>query len=403
MLTGPAKEVQQISSILIEIINMKENAPPLLSTHEATSRLGVSRATLYSYVSRGLVRAVAAPDDPRRSGYDARDVAALIDKRARGRGRRDVANSTTNWGEPILRSALTRIADGRFFYRDQDAVALAEHASLEDAAGLLWKVPAMALPEMPEALPPPAGMLERCLLAVAGEAGRSDWTMHPPQIAAAAMRLLAIVAQAVTGGKRGAGQPAHEQIGAAWGLEQTGTDLVRRALVLCADHELNASAYAARVVASTGASLGAAVLAGLAALSGPLHGGMTGRVRVLMADPEMIRDPMTCLSARLARGEALPGFGHRLYPAGDPRAVALLAAYPPPPAWRAMIDAAIALTGLHPTIDVALAMLEQSLPLPPGGGFALFATGRTVGWIAHALEQRTDGRLIRPRAEYIAS
>ncbi len=187
----------------------------------------------------------------------------------------------------------------------------------------------------------------------------------------------------------------------AWGLGATGADLVRRALVLCADHELNASAYAARVVASTGASLGACVLAGLSALSGPAHGGMTDQVRALAADPDVVRDAGHAFATRLARGETLPGFGHRLYPEGDPRCAALLNAAPPGPPWPQMIQAAARLTGRHPTIDVALAMLESSLPLPPGSGLALFATGRTVGWIAHALEQRADKRLIRPRADYV--
>ncbi len=373
-----------------------------LSAEAASARLGVSRQTLYSYVSRGLVRAWPDPDDPRRSVYDGADVAQLVARRSRGRARRDVAASTTDWGEPIMRSSLSRIADGALSYRGQDAATLSQTATLEAVAGLLWGSAVPVVPHVagiiPSALP-----LERCLRMVAADAARGDWALDPARIGAEAARLLGTVTLAA------AGSPAairtasvHARIAAAWGLDAAGTDLIRRALVLCADHELNASAYAARVVASTGASLAACVLAGLAALSGPRHGGMTDRVRALAADPEVVADPLAAFSARLARGESLPGFGHRLYPDGDPRTAALLAIRPPGRSWQAMIDAAAALTGLRPTIDVVLAMLEHTLPLPPGGGLALFAVGRTVGWIAHALEQRADGRLIRPRAAYVA-
>ena len=130
---------------------------------------------------------------------------------------------------------------------------------------------------------------------------------------------------------------------------------------------------------------------------------MTDRVRAIAADPDVVADPMRAFSARLARGEKLPGFGHRLYPEGDPRCTALLAAFPVRGHWLSMMEAAVQLTGLRPGLDFALAMLEDTLPLSPGSGLALFATGRTVGWIAHALEQRCDKQLIRPRAEYIPS
>jgi citrate synthase len=143
------------------------------------------------------------------------------------------------------------------------------------------------------------------------------------------------------------------------------------------------------------------VLGGLAALSGPLHGGMTERVAAMLAEPGMGDDPHAALAARLGRGEHLPGFGHRLYPAGDPRAAALFAAMGPDPFRERLVAAGTALTGTPPNIDLALALIERELALPTGAAFALFATGRMAGWIAHALEQHQDGRLIRPRATYV--
>jgi len=142
------------------------------------------------------------------------------------------------------------------------------------------------------------------------------------------------------------------------------------------------------------------VLAGLTALVGPLHGGMTDELRALLADPAVRADPAGAVAVRLARGERIPAFGHPLYPDGDPRAAALLSRLSPPPRARRLIEAMRTTTGIAPNIDCALVVLEQRLRLPVGAAFAIFAVGRTVGWIAHVLEQWHDGSLIRPRAVY---
>ncbi len=228
--------------------------------------------------------------------------------------------------------------------------------------------------------------------------GPGIWARNEAALYRDAGMVLLAIAAAAAGAPVEA--PLHEAMAAAWRTDAAGADLIRRALVLSADHELNASTFAVRVVASTGAGLPCCVLAGLAALSGPLHGGQTDRVRAFAGEPGMTSTPRTAVAARLARGERVPGYGHRLYPDGDPRAVALLAALGPSEAWRALDAAVLELTGQHPTIDVALIALERTLGLPQGAALAIFAVGRTVGWIAHALEQRQDGRLIRPRAAY---
>ena len=215
---------------------------------------------------------------------------------------------------------------------------------------------------------------------------------------------IAWAASGMSGAARpAAGLPMHERLAQAWGVGPHAAGVIRRALVLVADHELNVSTYAARVVASTRAPLGACVVAGLAALSGPLHGGMTEEVRTLLSEPGLNADPAPAIATRLARGETIPGFGQRLYPDGDPRAAILLQCLRVPPRVQRVIDAMQAMTGLAPNVDFALLMLERSLGLPLGSAFALFAVGRTVGWIAHALEQWQDGTLIRPRAAYRAA
>jgi len=170
--------------------------------------------------------------------------------------------------------------------------------------------------------------------------------------------------------------------------------------VLTADHELNASAFAARVAASTGASLAASALAGLAALSGPRHGGATAAVRTFLREAEQL-GASRAIANRLVEDRALPGFGHPLYPHGDPRAAALLDRFTAPPALAALARAMRAQTGAAPNIDFALIAAAESLRLPADAPFAIFAVSRCAGWIAHAIEQGTTEALIRPRARYV--
>lgn len=363
-----------------------------LSSDDVCRTLGISRDTLYAYVSRGLVRTATNPHDARRSLYDRRDINTLLARQSRGRSRRSVAESTIHWGEPVLKSTITRIADGAFFYRGQNAVELAQSGTLEDIAVLLARVHCTPSdrsvgnegsgPDQP---------FDRIVTMMAGQVTarrRGDGRPRAGQI----LRLTALCA---AGCHEDTEAPIHQMLAAAWSDNPRAPDLIRRALVLCADHELNASAYAARVAASAGASLPASLLAGLATLSGNLHGGITTRCR----------DWMNEVDYTIARGGTVPvhanpppGFGHPLYPEGDPRTKALLQACGLPDGWRQLIRQILRSTGQHPTLDFALAHLERQLNLPDGAGLGIFAVGRTVGWIAHIFEQRETGRLIRPRA-----
>jgi citrate synthase len=378
-----------------------------LTAAEATASLGVSRQTLYAYVSRSRIGVTAAPDDPRRSLYDAADVRRLAERNRSGRSRRAVAASTISWGEPILVSAITRIQGGRLEYRGQDAIALSATATLEDVAALLWQVESLPQPAASRVWPragAAAGVAERCIAAMADLAMAGRWTGRVESVLPDAIRILDRIAWAAAGlpstAEHPSGLPLHDRLASAWGVGANAADLIRRTLVLTADHELNASTYATRVVASTRAPLGACVLAGLTALVGPLHGGMTNEVRHLLADPLVAADPSGAIAVRLARGGRIPAFGHPLYPDGDPRAAALLSRIQLSPRARRLVEAMLSMTGIAPNIDFALLMVEKRLRLPTGGAFAMFAVGRTVGWIAHALEQWRDGTLIRPRAVY---
>lgn len=371
-----------------------------IGAEEAMDRLGVRPQTLYAYVSRGRIEARPDPDDPRRSRYRLADVGRLADRKRRGRKAADVAAGAIAWGEPVLASAITTISGGRLFYRGRDVAALAAAETLESVARLLRGGHGAALKAQPRPrLAEGLSMRERMFFALAGRAGADPPSRGRAALALAAESagLLDIVADAAAG-RAGEG-PIHLRIATAWGRPEA-ADFIRRQLVLLADHELNASTFAARVTASTGASLAAAALAGLSALSGPLHGGMAGRVTNLVEESRRL-GPEAAVAGRLARAGPTPGFGHPLYPDGDPRARALLAAFAPPPDYAALQAAVEAMTGEAANVDFAITALCARFGLPEDSPFALFAVARTAGWLAHAVEQAQTGALIRPRARYI--
>ncbi|HXP96734.1 MAG TPA: citrate synthase [Telmatospirillum sp.] len=372
-----------------------------LTQEEARTALGVRQQTLYAYVSRGQIGVCSDPDHPRRSLYLAEDIANLVKKRERGRKHNIIAASTMSWGEPIITTAISTIAKGRLYYRGKDAVALAETASLEDAAELLWEAPSP--PHFSAGRPNPSSNESPrsrafTMLGMAAASGNPAYGRTPSSLREDAAALVGGLASAF-GGIADDEVPLHQRLAAAWSRDGTSADLIRRALVLLADQELTSSAFAARVTASTGASLGACALTGLATLSGPLHGDATVRVRSLFEEVERT-DADSAVCRYLASGIPIPGFGHPLYPDGDPRAAALLAAFDLPINFDRMVSKVGTLTGLRPTIDVALAALVTRCQLPADAAFALFAIGRSVGWLAHSIEQVTTGTLIRPRARY---
>ena len=385
--------------------------PDYLNSTEATALLGVSRATLYAYVSRGLLHAHAA-DTPRESRYLREEVEQLARQRGQGRKPREVAQAALNWGLPVLESSITLIEQGRLYYRGEDAVDWARSHTLEETAALLWQYPAdaafaahavEAAPVLPDLQQRMAGQpCENTLLALftvaSDDAATAAWQQSPERLAAGCGALLRLLAACLLGTAPDK-TPIHLQCAQAWALDAQGADLVRMALVLCADHELNASGFTARCVASTGASLRAAVVGGLAALTGGRHGGTTARVEALWDELGEAQAPAR-LRQRLARGETLPGFGHHLYPEGDVRAALLLEMLPRQGPAAALAAEVMALTGLAPSVDFALVALRRHLQLPAGSAFGLFALGRCAGWLAQALVQRATRQIIRPRAEY---
>lgn len=382
-----------------------------LTAAQALRILGVRPQTLYANVSRRRIRARPDPKDPRRSLYHESDVDKLARSRAGARKAERVAAGTIEWGDPILPSAIATVAHGRLWYRGQDAVELAETRTLEDIATLLWEDQVVGSSAGPdgaggsqarrarEDAAPSRRPLAAMFAAMAGRAGR-DPPSHGRSAAilrAEGLDVLHTLVRAVIGS--GQPGPLHARLAASWRCKQA-DDALRRAAVLLADHELNASTFAVRVTVSTGASLASGVLAGLATLSGPLH----GRAAVGVADlvrAGRAQGMESAVRQWLTQGRALSGFGHPLYPQGDVRAQALLRAFAVPAEFRELRAAVEGLAGERPNIDFALAAMSACFRLPPDAPLLQFALARSVGWLAHAMEQARAGHLIRPRARYV--
>lgn len=370
-----------------------------IPVEDALGRLGVQRQTLYAYVSRGLVRARPDGDDPRRSLYAASDVARLKGRRRGARRRAEVAAEAIAWGDPVLESAISTVRDGRLILRGRPAGDLASRASLEDVAALLWQSDAQSLP--PGRRTAGASPKARAFTVLAQRAGEDPPSLgrSPHALRTEAWSILADVAAALSG--VAGGGPAHVRLARAWGLDAKGAQLVRRALVLMADHELNPSTFAVRIAASTGAPLSACALAGLSTLAGPLHGEAAARALAQLDQLLAAKDVTGQARAMIARGDHIAGWSHPLYPHGDPRAGDLLAALRPRPPIARVLRQLEKETGDKPNCDAALAALTRELDLPGDAPFCIFALGRLAGWLAHAMEQRASGRPIRPRARYV--
>ncbi|MBK8026461.1 MAG: citrate synthase family protein [Chloroflexi bacterium] len=390
-----------------------------MTATEAAERLGISRATLYAYVSRGLIRSEEGSDATRERRYHAEDVEKLAARKTYRRDPGKVAQDALHWGSPMLDSSLTLIHDHRVYYRGHDAAALARETTFEEVAAILWtgrdsggaaffagEPPVTPLESLPSFAALPSASRMAAALAFAGADDLAAYDLSAPAVARTGgriVRLLARVAAPEPGASRSEARLA-ARLACVWGCPKAAR-LIDAALILCADHELNASSFAARVAASTDANPYAVVAAGLAALTGFKHGGNTELTEAFLSQTG---DPARLVSERLRRGERIPGFGHRLYPEGDPRAVtltALMREYAPGAPVLARLDALSQtmgeIKGVAPNIDLTLAALARLLDLPTGTPLTLFAIGRSAGWIAHAIEQYTAGDLIRPRARYV--
>jgi len=425
----------------------------LLTAAEAARRLGVKPATLYAYVSRGVLSRGKAADG-RASLFHADEIERLA---RRGRPRRPpgVADIT-------VESAITEIAGDRLRFRGLDVARLAVSRTFEEVAELLWtgelrsareawqaRPAALAAGRAAQAaLPARTLPLERLQVIVPAMAATDPLRLQldPAAVTAAGRSIIAgmvdcLPATVIPGpgipgpgipgpgipgpgipgpgipgpgipgpGIPDPGEPVAERLWSRLCDQRASPALLRAvsaALVLLADHELAASTLAARVAASVQADPYAVVGTGLGAMSGALHGGASLGAETLLAAARGPGDVPRVVGELLRRGEKVPGFGHFVYGNGDPRAVVLLDLLrraAPKSGQLAVADAVLAEVRQkalpEPNIDFAIATLARVAGMVRGAGEAIFAVARTAGWIAHALEAYAGPGPLRLRAVY---
>ncbi len=397
-----------------------------LSAQEACDRLGVKEATLYAYVSRGLIRSEVESHSSRKRRYLTEDVDKLVDRKEQRRDPAKVVEDALHWGVPLLDSAITMIADNHLYFRGQDASELARNQSLEAVAALIWLDDINAAPHLFDQQPliPPIDFAAvasmnlptmpalQIALTLSSVQDFAAYDLNPLPVARTGARILKLMIETLVGTRRASSAGVHlettlaDTLAAAWSTDAA--FLLNAAMVLCADHELNASSFAARITASVEANPYAVVQAGLAAIQGFKHGGHTTRVTAFLREVAHVKNVQQAIGERLRRGDSATGFGHNLYPEGDPRAKALMSMMfehlPNSSSLtlaQTVANSVAQMTGKLPTIDFAIATLELALSLPDGSALALFALGRIVGWIGHAIEQYGSPQIIRPRARYV--
>lgn len=408
-----------------------------LSSRDAAARLDVKLETLYAYASRGLIESAPGPHGRGRR-YTRESIDRLKARHDARSGHGAVAAGALRFGEPALETSISDIRSDGPYYRGQSALELcARGVGFEAVFDLLvsgrlsespsWARATLRPHPFAASLPTRAGSRSQrraapssLLAALLARAALDDENRHGASDACEQMRarrLVAACAGAVAGcrPKLPSGSVAERLLdGLGVVPDRKAAALVDRALVLCADHELNASTFAARVTASTGADLYACLGSALHTLSGALHGGAPSRVEALLREITRPALAASVMRERLARGESIPGFGQPLYPEGDPRGRVLFELAERAAERRRRIHPDFARVGAlrsamraarqpEPNLDAGLVALSAALALPAGSAAALFAIGRMPGWIAHALEQRSQGYILRPRARYVPS
>jgi citrate synthase len=396
-----------------------------LTARQAAGALGVTAATLYAYTSRGQLRSEPIPGRTRERRYYRDDVERLRERKESRHDPSKAAARGLHWGGPVLESGITLIHEGRLYYRGHDAVALAAAASLEDVAALLWSADdteRRRLLDQSSALSPrqladlratvkdPLAMVQAAL-PIAAASDLASYDLRAPAVRLTGARILRLMTNIVAPRRSAKAfarrEQVHRMLQAEWVPQREAVaDVIRTALVLCADHELNVSAFTARCAASAGATPYDVVSAAMATLKGYKHGGAGERVMALLAESDTLKRARGLIADRMRGGQRLPGFGHPLYPSGDPRATLLLRLADASGnekelrRVRALSKAGVELLDDLPNLDFALAAVTRAYGLPAQAPVLLFAVGRTVGWIAHAIEEYAAGQLIRPRARY---
>lgn len=380
-----------------------------MSADEAAEALGVSVATVYAYVSRKMLRS-HRPAGARASKYWRADVERL--RGGAGGGRE---------GDPLVsETQITVITEEGPFYRGHSAITLAETETAESVAALLWdadqgaifpgepprtsEVISAYLPSLTELSPIDKAM---AIFPIIERENPRAYDLTPAGFARTAGEVMRWFA-AIMVGEAPSAAPLHEVVTSKARDRRVMAGIVRRLLVLSADHELDPTTYAVRAVANVGVSPYRLAIAGLITSTGRrLPYGRIDAVSRLLDEIDMAADPKGAIVSRLRDGEPLPGFGSRQYAKHDPRADSLLAALnadlsgdPSLAKLNAAIEVVREVTGLEPGFGLVNLFVSRKLGLQRQDGVAL-RLGRMTGWMAHAMEQYHGHEFVRPTAAYV--
>lgn len=408
-----------------------------LTAEEAVGLLGVSRQTLYAYASRGMIRSIRQTGSKQKL-YLREDVEKVKARSEARSGHGAVAASAMDWGEPIIQTTITEITPAGPRYRGRLASNLLRTGtSFETVAELLWtgiwqedalRWDVTPLPNEIRALIdaiPPLQSNDQLLevfalvtLQIGMLRGTTSERLRGGRSVEAAREIIQTMVGCLgllSSRKRFIpmedGQSISQGILSALEIDDTdeNIDAIESFLILFADHELSPGAFAARVAASCGATLHSCITSAIATSTGVQVGRMYDRIEELLTD-EPEKDSLLRRAHRyLESGSDLPpGFGHRLYPEGDPRSLKLIEIVKQRrcqnkrlEAIYRFIDEGHTRLGLSPRHELAVVTLAVAMGLPKHCGGALFVLARSAGWVAHVLEQRLMGLMLRPRAKFI--
>lgn len=392
---------------------------PRISAAEAASRLGVKRETIYAYVSRGVLTSERHLDG-KSSTFDPAEIDRL---------RRKKNDKQPGRLEVPIASAITEVLDGSVAYRGHPIGELAStRVGFEAVAELLWSGELNAADPWPsdvgigaavrpaiaalgDTATPSDRMMAGVIAAAASDPFRADRSVHG--VTSSARVLVRTIVDSLPAASETAAAPV---VGARiadrlWsrltGEAATNADLLDLALLLLADHGMATSTLAARLAASTRAAPHAVLLAGLGAVSGPLHGAASGVVHDLFVHAES-DGPDLAIATVIERDGKVPGFGHFIHRTRDPRhdlLVDALAAAPLPDDRLDVVASIVARTAdripVAPNVDLALGALTYCTGMDRAAGEVIFAIARTAGWLAHALEEYDEAPIrFRPVGRY---
>ena len=400
-----------------------------MTAQEAADELGVKIGTIYAYVSRGLIRSQAAAEGQRNRLYARADVNRLLIRRQMRISLEPSSDDVLHFAAPVLESGISLIEDGRLYYCGIPIEEVAAMLSAEELAAMVWTGDAANAHKLfDHNRHPSAEKYRRMLLDLDIE--RSNllsvpifqivlplamaddpiaYDMRSDSIALSGARILRLLTAVAAGA-------TSQDVGIAAMLQrglrphdESSIRFFNMVLIICADHEVKLATFAARVVAALGATPYSVINAGITSLSGPQQGGYTETVEAFLDEVQTPDNATAVICARMRRSESfpVPGFHNPLYPNGDPRAHLLLGALydqysdsPPVILARSIQNSVQQLRGEHPKMEFALAVFRRHFELPPSSTLGIFALGRIIGWIGHAIKQYESNQTIQPRIRY---